>query len=226
MERKTYRLIQRVHAMIRWIWGGMGAMRRTLLTVAIVVIAVVLSVALYHLWGILHPSNDSQSIKIQPSTITVESIRPRGELYVCTAVVEDYVIRHATEMHVGLFPEQHSCVQVLKQKVSFKIDLNKVRYVQDTLNVLIVEMPNVEYVASTQDSPFLSDDEDFWRENMRSTNGMKQEVERKIRHRFDTETNRRKASRYAETALSNIIRKMGYEVRFVPQQIEIGKKKG
>lgn len=198
------------------IWHGVSGLQRWLLTAAVVAVAALLGVLLYTLWNTLHSDSHTHEVTLQPSVITLEEVRPRGELYVCTAVVEDYAIRRATELHMGILPESHSCVQVLKQKVSFKIDLDQVRYTPDTLNVLLVEMPNVEYTASTQDSPFLSDDEDFWEENLPSTNGMKREVEAKIRRRFDTDTNRRKALRYAEAAISDLLWKMGYEARFTP----------
>lgn len=198
------------------IWRGAGGLQRWLLTAAVLAVAVLLGALLYTLWNTLRSDGHAHEVTLQPSIVTLEEVRPRGELYVCTAVVEDYVIRRATEMHVGLFPESHSCVQVLKQKVSFKIDLDKVCYTPDTLNVLLVELPPVQYVASTQDSPFLSDDEDFWEANLPSTNGMKREVEGKIRRRFDTEANRRKALRYAEAAIGDLLWKLGYEARFTP----------
>jgi len=198
------------------IWRGVSGMQRWLLTATVVAIAALLGILLYTLWNTLRSDGHAHEVTLQPSIVTLEEVRPRGELYVCTAVVEDFTIRRATERHIGIFPEAHSCVQVLKQKVSFKIDLEKVRYTPDTLNVLLVEMPSVEYVASTQDSPFLSDDEDFWEENLPSTNGMKREVETKIRRRFDTEANRRKALRYAEAAISDLLWKLGYEARFTP----------
>lgn len=198
------------------IWRGVGGLQRWLLTAAVVAVAALLGILLYTLWNTLRSDNHAHEVILQPSVVTLEEVRPRGELYVCTAVVEDYAIRRATELHMGILPESHSCVQVLKQKVSFKIDLDKVHYTPDTLNVLLVEMPTVEYTASTQDSPFLSDDEDYWEAALPSTNGMKREVETKIRRRFDTEANRRKALRYAEAAISDLLWKMGYEARFTP----------
>lgn len=201
---------------------SLGSLRRWLLTLAIVAIAVVLAFVAYTLWNTLHADDTPPEVTLQPTLATIEDVRPRGRLYVCTAVVEDFVTRQNTEMHVGIFPEKHSCVQVLKQKVSFRIDLDKVRYTLDTLNVVIVELPPIDYVASTQESPFMSDDEDYWREALPSTNGLKRQVENKIRRRFDTEANRKKARRYAEEAVSDLFWKLGYETQFVPH---IDKKK-
>lgn len=202
-------------ALLKALPRATGGLRRWLLTLGIVAIAAVLGLLVYGLWNTLNVSYTVPEVTLQPTVATLEEVRPRGELYVCTAVVEDYVTRQETETHMMLFPERHSCVQILKQKVSFRIDLDKVRYTLDTLNQVRVELPEPEYVASTQESPFLSDDEDYWREQLPSTNGLKREVEKKIRRRFDTETNRRKARRYAEEAVGDLLWRMGYETRFV-----------
>ncbi|MCM1345769.1 MAG: DUF4230 domain-containing protein [Bacteroides sp.] len=156
-------------------------------------------------------------IVLEDTPIQIEEVRPRGEIYVFSSLVEDYAMERRTEMHLGILPEKHSCIQILRQKISYKINLDKVRYTLDTLNIIIVEMPPVEYTASTQSSPFISDDEDFWIKELPSTNELKAKVERKIRHRFDTEENRRKAERYAENALSELLGKLGYEARFRPR---------
>ena len=155
-------------------------------------------------------------IVLEDTPVSIEATRPRGELYVCTAVVEDYVALRRTHSIAGLFPQQHSCVQMVKQKVGFKIDLDKITYQIDTLNILIVTLPPVEYVASTQDSPFLSDDESYWATQLESTNKLKYRAEQKIRHRFNSEENRRKATRYAEEAIGHLLQQLGYEPRFTP----------
>ncbi len=195
----------------------MGDMRRTTYTVAIAAIALILIFLGYGVWRQSHAAPASTAVTLEDTAIDIESVMPRGELYVCTAVAEDFVTLQRTGTTLGIFTEEHSCVQILRQKVSFKIDLRQVRYTPDTLHVMIVEMPPVEYVASTQDSPFMSDDEDFWASELRSTNGLKRQVEQKIRRRFDTEANHRKAERYAQDAIRELLWKLGYEARFAPQ---------
>jgi hypothetical protein len=61
----------------------------------------------------------------------------------------------------------------------------------------------------------MSDDSNYWVEHMPNTNEMKKKVEGQIKARFDTPGNRRKAERYAEDAISEIMKKLGYEVEFV-----------
>ncbi len=155
-------------------------------------------------------------LQLQPTPIEIEEIRPRGQLYVCSAIVEDFARMERTGYVLGVIPRSHTCVQILRQKISFMIDLDSVGYTTDTLNTLIVKMPPVRFTASTQDAPFMSDDEDFWARELPSTNGLKRRVEQQIRRRYDTEANRTKAERYAEDALRELLWKLGYEVRFTP----------
>lgn len=49
---------------------------------------------------------------------------------------------------------------------------------------------------------------------MPNTNAMKKNVEQQIRHRFDTPNNRRKAQRYAEDAIIDMLSKLGYQTEF------------
>ena len=192
-----------------------GELRRWIYSRGIIALVCILAWIIYGVTQMAR-EDEPEEIVLQDTPIDIESVRPKGELYVCTALAEDYATRNATEMHLGMFPERHSCVQMLKQKVSFKIDLEKVQYTVDTLNVMIVQIPEPVYVASTQDSPFMSDDEDYWNETLKSTNGLKKEAEQKIRKRFDTDENRAKATRYAEAALRELLRQLGYEARFAP----------
>ena len=183
----------------------------------LIIIGGVIGLAIYGVKTWVDALKNPQEIVLENSPIAIESVRPKGELYVSSAIVEDYVTLHRTEKHLGLIPEEHSCVQILKQKVSFKIDLDKIVYTPDTLNRLIVTLPDVEYVASTQNTPFMSDDEDFWEKELPSTNGLKRKVEQKIRKRYDTVENRKRANKYAEEAVTAMLMQMGYEVRFTPK---------
>ena len=189
----------------------------------LIVIGGLIGLAIYGVKTWVDELKNPKEIAIEKSPISIESVRPKGELYLSSAIVEDYVTLRRTEKHLGLIPEEHSCVQILKQKVSFKIDLDKIIYKPDTLNVIIVTLPDPEYVASTQNTPFMSDDESFWEKELPSTNGLKRKVEEKIRKRYDTAENRKRANKYAEEAVSAMLKQMGYEVRFTPK-IEQNKK--
>lgn len=190
---------------------------KVVLTVTLVVLTIILTFAIYGIRKLTMANAGEHDIQLEQTIIDIEAVRPRGELYVGTAIIEDYVNRYETEFHFGLVPEPHNCIQMLRQKCSYVIDLERVKYISDTPGVVIVQLPELRYVASTQDSPFMSDDEDYWAEAMPSTNEMKQQVEQKIRQRFDTPENRQKALRNTEAAISILLRKLGYEARFAPR---------
>ena len=147
---------------------------------------------------------------------SIEEVRPRGDIYVCSAMIEDYTTKRATEKNFILPDEEHSCVQTMRQKCSYKIDLDKVEYSMDEeRGVVYVTLPDLEYVASTQSSSFLSDDSEYWVKHLPNTNTMKRTVEELIKQRFDTPGNRRKAERYAEDAISNVMERIGYQTEVV-----------
>ena len=159
---------------------------------------------------------DEQEVPMEKTMAIIEEVRLRGEIYVCSATIEDYAMRRMTEVNLILPNEEHSCVQTMRLKCSYKIDLEKVEYLPDsTEQVVRVRLPKVEYVASTQSSSFLSDDSNYWAEHLSSTNDMKRKVEQQIQRRFDTPENRRNAELYAEEAIRVVLEKMGLEVEFV-----------
>lgn len=158
----------------------------------------------------------AEDIPMEETMASIEEIRPRGEIYVCSAMMEDFTLQRATERNFIMPDEEHSCVQTMTQKCSYVIDLDKVEYeAVDSIKTIYVKLPDVEYVATTQSTSFLSDDGNYWAEHLPNTNAMKRKVEGQIKRRFDTPSNRRKAERFAEDAISEVLRKLGYETEFV-----------
>lgn len=149
-----------------------------------------------------------------PTSAEIVGVMPRGELYVATSVIEDYKSEHATEYHLGLFPEDHSCALIMRQKVSYVVDMDNVEYDLQADKHVVVRMPPLRYVASTQEVRFVSDDEAFWKERIPSTSGMKAEVAERIHSRFDTAEHRLQAGLYAQEAISHVLNGMGYEAEF------------
>ena len=159
---------------------------------------------------------DADRLPLEQTMASIEEVRLRGEIYVCSSMIEDCVIQRKTEENLFWADKEHSCVQTMRQKCSYKVDLDKVEYLaDDSAKTVYVKLPSVEYVATTQSSSFLSDDGNYWAEHLPNTNAMKRKVEEQIKKRFDTPSNRRKAERYAEDAISEVMRKLGYEVEFV-----------
>lgn len=153
--------------------------------------------------------------KIQESIATIQEIKLKGEIYVCSAVIEDYVIERQKEKRMLLPDKEYSCIQTLTQKCSYKINLSDVAYLaNDSIKVVYIHVPRIEYVASTQSSSFISDDSQYWAKHKPNTNKMKSDVEDQIRARFDTPDNRRKAESYAEEAISGMLAKLGYTTEF------------
>lgn len=158
---------------------------------------------------------EHREIILEETPIEIENVRPKGELYVCSSIVEDYTTYQKTEKHLGILPENHSCVQILRQKCSYMIDLDKIVYEKDTLKRVYVKLPDLEYVATTQNSPFMSDDEGYWIKELPNTNGLKKKVAEQIKKRFDTEDNREKGKIYAKNAVAGLLAKLGYEAVFI-----------
>lgn len=172
--------------------------------------------ALITVWIVNLMSKKEDTITLEDTLNIIEKVKPRGEIYVCSSLIEDYAIKREMESQWIMADKEHVCVQTMTQKCSYMIDLDKVEYESnDTTKIVRVKLPAPEYVASTQSTSFISDDSNYWAKNMTSTNAMKQQVENQIRQSFDTEENRRKAERYAEDAVSEILRKLGFEVEFV-----------
>ena len=194
---------------------------------AIVAMAIGLIVCGLVVWAVIWVvgllSKEKEEIPLVDTMSIIEEVRPRGEIYVCSALLEDYAVRREKVSHWLWADEEHVCVQTMVQKCSYVLDLDKVEYdAVDSLKVVRVKLPQPEYVASTQSTSFMSDNSNYWAKKMTSTNGMKQEVEGKIRRSFDTAENRRKAERYAEDAIREVLRQLGFEAEFV-RVLERGK---
>ena len=206
--RKKRGFLRKAMAMVDRYHKAMGRLAIGLIACGLVALAVV--------WIVNMMSKEEESIVLEDTLSIIEDVRPRGEIYVCSSLIEDYAVRRVKEKNLLMTDKEHLCVQTMVQKCSYVIDLDKVEYeAVDSMKMVRVKMPKPEYVASTQGTSFMSDDSNFWATRMQSTNGMKQQVEAKIRRSFDTAENRRKAERYAEDAISEVLRQLGFEVEFV-----------
>lgn len=155
------------------------------------------------------------TISIEPTPNEIQRMMPQNELYVATALIEDYTTMQQTEYHFGVFPEEHSCVQILQQKVSYRLDLSQVEYTPKENHIMQVRIPELAYTASTQASQFISDNESYWSEALPSTNELRHKVEQQIRTQFDTPENRHKAILYAQEAITHILTQLGYQPDFI-----------
>ena len=186
-------------------------LKGTSLLILVGILAVVIMVIVL-LSKCMQSSDDA--ITIEPTPNEIQRIMPQNELYVATALIEDYATLQQTEYHLGVFPEEHSCVQILRQKVSYRLDLSKVEYTPKENRIMEVRMPELAYTASTQASQFISDDETYWSEALPSTNELRRKVEQQIRTQFDTPENRQKARLYAQETIIHILSQLGYQAEF------------
>ena len=196
-----------------------------IITAAVVIGLIVAAYFAYCHWSsvlqILPPWGDKRGASSVTTETELMRIIPQQQLYVSTAVIEDYTTEHATEYHLGFFPEDHQCAMVMRQKVSYVLNTADIRFqvyddgTNDSKRVMVI-MPELIYTASTQSVDFMSDDETFWAQQRPSTTDMKQRVEQQIRHRIDTPEARRKANLYAQEAISALLKQMGYEADFQP----------
>ena len=192
-------------------WTSLGRTTRKVIMVVAVALLLVLAGALVAKCYI----DRLNAPKMQESIATIQEIKLKGEIYVCSSVIEDYVIERRKEKRVLLSDKEYSCIQTLTQKCSYKINLSDVAYLaNDSIKVVYVHVPEIEYVASTQSASFISDDSQYWAKHKPNTNKMKRDVEDQIRMRFDTPENRRKAEAYAEEAIGGMLSKLGYQTEF------------
>lgn len=195
---------------VAWVFAYRHAIKKGLLTLVALGAVAGLTMMIVN-----RCKKESPVLTLEDTIASIEEVRPRGVIYVCSSLIEDYVTKRAVERGFFFVEEEHSCVQTMTQKCSYVIDLDEVEYVSDSIGVVKVKLPKVKYVASTQSTAFISDDGDYWAEHLPNTNEMKRSVEEKIKRRFDTAENRRKAEMFAEEAIREVIGKLGYEVEFV-----------
>lgn len=192
--------------------GGCGLTPWNRIGCLLVVAAICAIVALIF----LHKrESNGEGIVLEDTVTVIENIRPRGEIYLYTALIEDFSTRHETSKTLFV-STRHSCVQTMTQKCSFVLDLDKIEYTpDDSLGVIYVRLPQPKYVAATQATSFLSDNDSYWASRHPDINRMKKEVEQKIRMKFDTPQNRTQSRIFAEHAIRNIIERTGYKVEFI-----------
>lgn len=198
---------------------------RLVRAVTVVVVCCTVLAIVYLLFGM---NSSKQGIVLEETPVSIEAVRPTGELYVLTCYTEEYVMKDSLNEPLGklntgygfiddvvnsassLLDTRHRCIQMEKAQVSFYINLDSVVYdVDEERGIVNVTLPQVEFKLSPQGSPFLSDDKKFWKGY--DTNILKREVKQKIEARFDTPENRQKALLYATNAIGQFVRMCGKE---------------
>ena len=193
-----------------------------------VTVVTVLSTVITIVYLLFTMREDDRGIVLEKTPISIEAVRPTGELYVLTCYTEEYVMKDSLNEPLGklntgyqmidgvvnsassLLDTRHHCIQMEKAQVSFYMNLDSVIYnVDSERGIVHITLPKVEFKLSPQGSPFLSDDRKFWKDY--DTNILKREAKKKIEDRFDTPENRLKALLYASNAIGQFVRMCGME---------------
>lgn len=153
---------------------------------------------------------DDNDIEIEDTPVVIESIKPIGELYAYTAITEDFGIDNVEK--VGFFSKSYyKAVQTLRMRVSFVINLDSVEYVQqEDGDTVLVRIPQPRYVQTAQGGNFICEVESPNFDAARVINV----VERKIRSKYDTPTNRQKAMIHARDVLAAFVTQCGKVPKF------------
>ena len=170
------------------------------------------------------PQEEEQTLTIANTPLRIEDVKPVGELYLYTTITEDF--EKGTFMGSGygsslfgegngLLKKEHTCVQILRQQISFTIRLDDIKYEEDsTTNVIRVTLPPVQFQQSTLHSWFKSDNENEEGAVKYDATPLIRKVEAKIRKRYNTPEHRSKATQKAKDVLTDIFHQCGKEIIF------------
>lgn len=150
---------------------------------------------------------DPPEIVLQNTANKIESIRPTGQLQVLTALLEDF---DHEEISQGLFSK--SCIQILRERCSYSINMENIKYTPHLgSSQVTVEIEEPQATCTVQDSPFLSDDEDFWAKHLTNSqlNKLKAAIHLKNLQKFTTPENQIKAKKYGEDFINRLISNLG-----------------
>lgn len=170
------------------------------------------------------PQAEEPTLTIADTPLTVEDVKPIGELYLYTTVTEDFEKGSFMGSGYGssllgegngILKKKHHCVQILRQQVSFTINLDEVVYEEDSAsNIVFVTLPPVQFVQSTIHSWFKSDNEDEEGAVKYDASPLIDRVEAKIRKKYDTAVARAQATEKAKNVLTDIFQSCGKELIF------------
>ena len=168
---------------------------------------------------------DTDEITLKDTPTVIEATRPIGVLYLYTTVTEDYakdafwgsgIGSSVLGQNNGLFKKKHDCVQILRQQVSLTMNLDKVQYrIVENSDTVQVRLPDVEFSQSTLNAWFKSDSESEESAMQFDAKPLIQKVENKIKNRYNTPENRKKAEDKAKETISDFLKQCGKVAVFV-----------
>ena len=153
----------------------------------------------------LDACEQQDDIAIEDTPVVIESIKPIGELYAFTAITEDFSIDNVEK--VGLFRKTYyKAVQTLRMQVSYVLNLDSVTYQRkEGTDTVVVRLPELRYMQSSQGGRLLCEVE---MANYDAASAISV-VEEKIRSKYDTPENRKKALQHVHEVLSTFVVQCG-----------------
>lgn len=156
-------------------------------------------------------ANEAEELEVKDTPVVIESIKPIGQLYAYSAITEDFAIDNVEK--VGFFSKKYyKAVQTLRMKVSYVLNLDSVEYVRkENSDTVVVKLPELRYTQSSQGGNFLCEVE------MANYDAAKaiSIVEQKVRSKYDSPENRKKAMTNVHNVLSAFVNQCGLTPVFV-----------
>lgn len=164
-----------------------------------------LIVAFYCLHRCASYYDGPRDLPLEPTAAVIEDIKPIGELYVLTAITEDFEIDVMEDrgFFITTYPK---CIQILRQQVSFVLNLDSVDYIpREGTDTVVVRMPQLTFVQSNKGGQFICEAERSDYDASRLI-GM---VEHTIKRKYATTQNYEQAMSNARQVLEAFVRQTG-----------------
>lgn len=145
---------------------------------------------------------------LSETPINILDIKPIGKLYLYTTEVEDYKMYFHEENNWIIGNKEIPCVQILKKRLNWVIDLDSIDYEVDSIFVHI-RMPEVKFEMANIGSEF------YPRGIRHNTNDLKRFINYKIEKKYNNKTYRDKARQRAKEFIALFVKKCGKEPDFV-----------
>ena len=179
--------------------------------------------AVYFVVRCIDAQENADDLQIEATAPSLKSIKPIGELYVFSAITEEFTIDNVEK--VGFFSRKfYKAVQILRMQVSYVLDMDSVEYIfpenpeagnpnTESANrnsgndTVLIRLPQPRYVQTTQGSRFLCEVEvPAEQHNAEKSLNI---LEAKVRSKYDTEANRRQAMTHAREVIASFVQQCG-----------------
>ena len=154
----------------------------------------------------------------EDTPINVQSVDLKGELYVYSEILEDFMVEKKGEQRfLNLMNKDHVRVVVRSWRVSYVLDLEKVQTSYDDKTVT-VKLPEIEIKKSEQPisngKAYICDDDDFWD---KQPDNLVAKLQQKVEKRFDSLEKKQTANQRAKDFVKMLFESAGFAVVFADE---------